>query len=35
MGGLVVSALGLVFGLMIFIRLRNMPVHAPCAKSPS
>jgi K(+)-stimulated pyrophosphate-energized sodium pump len=27
MGGLVVSALGLVFGLMIFIRLRNMPVH--------
>ncbi|HKE23237.1 MAG TPA: sodium-translocating pyrophosphatase [Bryobacteraceae bacterium] len=28
LGGLVVSALGLVFGLMIFIRLRNMPVHA-------
>ena len=27
MGGLVVSALGLVFGLMIFMRLRNMPVH--------
>jgi K(+)-stimulated pyrophosphate-energized sodium pump len=27
MGGLVVSALGWVFGLMIFIRLRNMPVH--------
>src|SRR5690242_4423303 len=27
MGGLVVSALGLVFGLMIFNRLRNMPVH--------
>jgi K(+)-stimulated pyrophosphate-energized sodium pump len=27
MGGLVVSALGLVFGLMIFFRLRNMPVH--------
>ena len=28
LGGLVVSALGLVFGLMIFVRLRNMPVHA-------
>jgi K(+)-stimulated pyrophosphate-energized sodium pump len=28
MGGLVVSALGLVFGLIIFVRLRNMPVHA-------
>ena len=28
MGGLVVSALGLIFGLMIFVRLRNMPVHA-------
>ena len=28
MGGLVVSALGLVFGLIIFMRLRNMPVHA-------
>ncbi len=28
MGGLVVSALGLVFGLIIFTRLRNMPVHA-------
>jgi K(+)-stimulated pyrophosphate-energized sodium pump len=27
MAGLVVSALGLVFGLMIFIRLRNLPVH--------
>ncbi len=27
LGGLLVSALGLVFGLMIFIRLRNMPVH--------
>ena len=27
MGGLVVSALGLMFGLMIFVRLRNMPVH--------
>src|SRR5690348_9825614 len=26
MGGLVVSALGFVFGLMIFVRLRNMPV---------
>ena len=28
MGGLVVSALGFLFGLMIFVRLRNMPVHA-------
>ncbi len=28
MGGLVVSALGLVFGLIIFVRLRKMPVHA-------
>jgi K(+)-stimulated pyrophosphate-energized sodium pump len=28
MGGLVVSALGLVFGLIIFVRLRNMPVHS-------
>ncbi len=28
MGGLVVSALGLVFGLMIFMRLKNMPVHS-------
>jgi len=28
MGGLVVSALGLVFGLMIYVRLRNMPVHS-------
>ena len=27
MGGLVVSALGFLFGLMIFVRLRNMPVH--------
>ena len=27
MGGLLVSALGLVFGLIIFIRLKNMPVH--------
>src|SRR5271165_4907262 len=27
-GGLVVSALGLVFGLIIFTRLRKMPVHA-------
>ncbi|MBI4891758.1 MAG: sodium-translocating pyrophosphatase, partial [Acidobacteria bacterium] len=27
MGGLVVSALGLLFGLMIFTRLKNMPVH--------
>ncbi|HWC95185.1 MAG TPA: sodium-translocating pyrophosphatase [Candidatus Sulfopaludibacter sp.] len=28
MGGLVVSALGLVFGLIIFVRLRKMPVHS-------
>src|SRR4051794_5015489 len=28
MAGLVVSALGLVFGLMIFVRLRNMEVHS-------
>src|SRR5450756_1628446 len=27
MGGLVVSALGLIFGLIIFTRLRNMAVH--------
>ncbi|MGA3259670.1 MAG: sodium-translocating pyrophosphatase [Bryobacteraceae bacterium] len=27
LGGLLVSALGLVFGLVIFVRLRNMPVH--------
>jgi K(+)-stimulated pyrophosphate-energized sodium pump len=27
MGGLVVSAFGLLFGLIIFFRLRNMPVH--------
>src|SRR5450432_3158142 len=27
MGGLLVSALGLVFGLMIFVRLRKMAVH--------
>src|SRR5258708_4917525 len=27
MGGLVVSALGLIFGLIIFMRLKNMPVH--------
>jgi K(+)-stimulated pyrophosphate-energized sodium pump len=28
MAGLVVCALGFVFGLIIFVRLRNMPVHA-------
>ncbi len=28
MGGLVVSALGLIFGLIIFTRLRDMPVHS-------
>src|ERR1041385_6700990 len=28
MGGLLVSLLGLVFGLIIFVRLRNMPVHS-------
>jgi K(+)-stimulated pyrophosphate-energized sodium pump len=27
LGGLVVSALGLLFGLIIFVRLRNLPVH--------
>src|SRR6202521_4426307 len=27
MGGLLVSALGLIFRLIIFVRLRNMPVH--------
>ena len=26
-GGMLISALGLVFGLVIFVRLRNMPVH--------
>jgi K(+)-stimulated pyrophosphate-energized sodium pump len=28
MGGLAVSALGLIFGLIIFNRLKNMPVHS-------
>src|SRR5712691_2824631 len=28
MGGLAVCALGLLFGLMTFTELRNMPVHA-------
>src|SRR5262249_54511932 len=28
MGGIAVSALGLIFGLIIFMRLRDMPVHA-------
>ena len=28
MGGLVVSALGLIFGLIIFTRLKNMAVHS-------
>jgi len=28
MGGLVIAALGLVFGLVIYTRLRDMPVHA-------
>src|SRR5436309_2973250 len=28
MGGLLVSALGLIFGLLIFVRLKNMPVHS-------
>ena len=27
LGGLAVSALGLVFGLVVFMRLKNMPVH--------
>src|SRR5436190_13342559 len=28
MGGLVVAALGLAFGLMVFTQLKNMPVHS-------
>jgi K(+)-stimulated pyrophosphate-energized sodium pump len=28
MGGLAISALGLIFGLMIFVRLKNMAVHS-------
>ncbi len=28
MGGLVITALGLVFGLMTFTQLKNLPVHA-------
>src|SRR5262252_3855240 len=28
MVGLLVSAFGLLFGLMIFVRLKNMPVHS-------
>src|SRR5208282_6647372 len=28
MGGLVVSFLGLVFGLTMFVKLRNLPVHS-------
>ena len=28
LGGLLICALGMVFGLVIFIRLRNMPVHS-------
>ena len=28
MGGLVVCALGLLFGLMTFTQLKNLPVHA-------
>ncbi len=28
LGGLVVSALGLLFGLIIFVRLKNLPVHS-------
>ena len=28
LGGLLVSALGLLFGLSIFVKLRNMPVHS-------
>ncbi len=27
LGGMIVSALGLIFGLIIFVRLRNLPVH--------
>ncbi|MBZ5584103.1 MAG: sodium-translocating pyrophosphatase [Acidobacteriia bacterium] len=28
LGGMVVSALGMLFGLIIFVRLRNLPVHS-------
>ncbi|MGO9012533.1 MAG: sodium-translocating pyrophosphatase [Bryobacteraceae bacterium] len=28
LGGLLICALGMVFGLVIFVRLRNMPVHS-------
>ena len=35
MGGLLVSALGLIFGLMIFMRLKNMPVHDSMRKTTS
>ena len=28
LGGLVISALGLLFGLVVFVQLRNLPVHA-------
>ena len=33
LGGLVVSALGLIFGLIIFMRLRDMPVVLSAAVS--
>ena len=34
--GLVFCVFGLLFGLVIYMQLKNMPVHqAPCAKSPS
>ena len=36
LGGLVVSALGLVFGLMIFVKLaQHAGARRPCAKYPS
>jgi K(+)-stimulated pyrophosphate-energized sodium pump len=33
MGGLVISVLGLVFGLMMYTHLRNLPVHESMLKS--
>ena len=33
--GLVVCVLGLLFGLIIYTQLKNLPVHRRCARSPS
>ena len=33
--GLLFCAAGLLFGLVIYQQLKNLPVHARCAKSPS